>query len=197
MPEKATVAVFVSGTGTNLAALHYASRLPGARYEIVLAATNVPEAGALDFAKGEGIATFALSHRGMDRAEHEAAMDAAAREAGAAYIALAGYMRVLSAAFVTRWEGRMLNIHPSLLPRYRGLDTHRQAIEAGDSHAGVSVHLVTEDLDAGEVLGQLKVAVLPGDTPEQLARRVLFAEHQLYPRVLDDYVSRFCAADEF
>ncbi len=190
MPDKAKVAVFVSGTGTNLAALQYASRLPGAPYEIVLAASNVTDAGALDFAKAEGIPTFALSHRGMERAEHDAAMEAAALKTGAEYIALAGYMRVLSASFVKRWEGRMLNIHPSLLPKYRGLDTHRRAIDARDSHAGVSVHLVTEELDAGDVLGRLEVAVLPGDTPESLADRVRFAEHQLYPRVLGDYVSR-------
>ncbi|WP_374406095.1 phosphoribosylglycinamide formyltransferase [Pelagerythrobacter sp.] len=190
MPDKARVAVLVSGTGTNMAALLYASRLPGAAYEIVLVASNDLAAGALALAEAEGVATFALSHKGMKRAEHDAAMDAAAREAKADYIALAGYMRVLGPAFVADWQGRMLNIHPSLLPRYPGLDTHARAIAAGDGHGGASVHLVTDDLDMGEVLGRAEVAIAPGDTAETLAERVKFAEHQLYPRVLADYVSR-------
>ena len=189
-PAKAKVAVFVSGTGTNMAALLYASRLPGAVYEIVLVAANDADAGGLQIAATEGIATFALSHKGMSRADHDAAMEKAALEAGAQYIALAGYMRILSPGFVQRWEGRMLNIHPSLLPKYTGLDTHARAIEAGDAHGGVSVHLVTEELDAGEILGQIAVAIMPGDTPDTLAARVRLAEHQLYPRVLGDYVSR-------
>ncbi|MED5205186.1 MAG: phosphoribosylglycinamide formyltransferase [Pseudomonadota bacterium] len=189
-PAKAKVAVFVSGTGTNMAALLYASRLPGAVYEIVLVAANDADAGGLQIAASEGVATFALSHKGMSRADHDAAMEKAALEAGAQYIALAGYMRILSPGFVHRWEGRMLNIHPSLLPQYTGLDTHARAIEAGDTHGGVSVHLVTEELDAGEILGQIAVAITPGDTPDTLAARVRLAEHQLYPRVLGDYVSR-------
>ena len=189
-PAKAKVAVFVSGTGTNMAALLYASRLPSAVYEIVLVAANDADAGGLQIAATEGVATFALSHKGMSRADHDAAMEKAALEAGAQYIALAGYMRILSPGFVQRWEGRMLNIHPSLLPKYTGLDTHARAIEAGDAHGGVSVHLVTEDLDAGEILGQIAVAITPGDTPDTLAARVRLAEHQLYPRVLGDYVSR-------
>ena len=189
-PAKAKVAVFVSGTGTNMAALLYASRLPGAVYEIVLVAANDADAGGLQIAATEGVATFALSHKGMGRADHDAAMEKAALEAGAQYIALAGYMRILSPGFVQRWEGRMLNIHPSLLPKYTGLDTHARAIEAGDAHSGVSVHLVTEELDAGEILGQIAVAITPGDTPDTLAARVRLAEHQLYPRVLGDYVSR-------
>ena len=190
MPDKAKIAVFISGAGTNMAALLYASRLPGSPYEIVLVAANDPSAEGLDFARAEGIATFALSHRGMSRADHDAAMESAALGAGAQFIVLAGYMRILSPGFVQRWEGRMLNIHPSLLPKYPGLDTHGRAIAAGDSHGGVSVHLVTEELDAGEVLGQAKVAIREGDTPEALAARVRLAEHQLYPRVVADYVSR-------
>lgn len=190
MPDKARVAVFVSGTGTNMAALLYHSRLPGCPYEIVLVAANDPAAKGLALAQAEGVATFALSHKGMSRADHDAAMEGAALEARADYIALAGYMRILTPAFVKRWEGRMLNIHPSLLPKYPGLETHARAIAAGDSHGGVSVHLVTEELDAGEVLGQIPVAIHAGDNAETLAARVLFAEHQLYPRVLADYVSR-------
>ena len=188
--KPARVAVLISGKGTNMAALLYASRRAGAAYEIVLVASNDPEAEGLKLAEAEGLATFALPHRGMHRAEHDAAMDRAVREAGAEYIALAGYMRILGAEFVAGWQGRMLNTHPSLLPKYPGLDTHARAIEAGDTHAGASVHIVTDDLDMGEVLGQVEVAVAPGDTPETLAERVKLAEHQLYPRMLSEYLAR-------
>lgn len=187
---KARVAVLISGAGSNMAALLYASRLPGAAYEIVLVASNDPAAAGLSLAKAEGIETFALSHKRLARAEHDAAMDEAIRASGADYVALAGYMRILTDEFVGGWQGRMLNIHPSLLPKYKGLDTHARAIEAGDSHGGVSVHIVTPELDAGEVLGQLPVAIRAGDTADTLAARVRLAEHQLYPRVLADYVSR-------
>lgn len=187
---RARVAVFISGAGTNMAALLYASLLPDCPYEIVLVASNHPDAPGLALAEAEGIATFALSHKGVARAEHDAAMHRAAVEAGADYIALAGYMRILTSEMVAKWEGRILNIHPSLLPNYPGLDTHARAIAAGDSHGGVSVHLATADLDAGEVLGQAKVAILSSDTPDTLAARVRFAEHQLYPRVLANFVSR-------
>lgn len=187
---KARVAVFISGAGTNMASLLYASRLPGCPYEIVLVASNDPAAPGLALAEAEGVATFARSHRGLSRAEHEAALEKAALDAGAEYIALAGYMRILTPAMAARWEGGLLNIHPSLLPKYPGLDTHARAIEAGDRHGGASVHLVTEALDGGEVLGQIPVAIAPGDTPATLASRVLLAEHQLYPRVLADHVSR-------
>lgn len=190
MAEKAKIAVFISGTGSNMAALLYASRMADCPYEVVLVASNDPAAPGLRLAEAEGVATFALSHVGMGRAEHEAALDAAAREAGADHIALAGYMRVLTPSMVARWQGRMLNIHPSLLPLYPGLDTHARALAAGDRHAGATVHLVSEEVDGGEVLGQLSVAIQLGDTPESLSRRVLIAEHQLYPRVLADYVSR-------
>lgn len=190
MAEKAKIAVYISGTGTNLAALIYASRLADCPYEIVLVASNIAGAGGLALAELEGIATFTHSHKGVSREEQDAAMEAAVLEAGADYIVLAGYMRILSEAFVARWEGRMLNIHPSLLPKYKGLDTFARAIEAGDSHAGSSVHIVTPELDAGEVLAQVKVAIAPDDTAETLAARVKPAEHQLYPRAVADYVSR-------
>lgn len=187
---KARVAVFISGSGTNMAALLHASRMPDSEYEIVLVASNDPAAKGLTVAEAEGVPTFALPHKGMARTEHDAAMERAALDAGAQFIALAGYMRILSSEFVSRWEGRMLNIHPSLLPKYRGLHTHERALEAGDSHAGCTVHLVTADLDDGPILGQAKVAILPGDTPDTLGARVLIAEHQLYPRVLNAFVSR-------
>lgn len=176
--------MLISGSGTNMAALLYASRSPDCPYEIVLVASNNPEAGGLTLAEAEGVPTFVLPHKGMARLDHDMAMDAAVRESGAEAIALAGYMRVLTAEFVGRWQGRMVNIHPSLLPKYKGLHTHERAIEAGDSHAGCTVHLVTAELDDGPILGQTRVAVLPGDTPERLAARVLIAEHQLYPRCL-------------
>lgn len=191
MAEKARIAVLISGAGTNMAALVYASRIADCPYEVVLVASNDPAAAGLAFAEAEGIPTFALPHKGMTRAAHDAAMEAAVLEAGAEYIVLAGYMRILSDGFARRWAGRMLNIHPSLLPLYKGLDTHARAIAAGDSHAGTSVHLVTPELDAGEVLAQIAVPIAAGDTPESLAERVKLAEHQLYPRAVADYVSRW------
>ncbi|MCK0098134.1 phosphoribosylglycinamide formyltransferase [Qipengyuania sp. S6317L1] len=173
-----------------MAALLYASRLKDAAFEIVLVASNVEGAEGLTLARTEGLATFTHSHKGITREEQDAAMEAAAVEAGADYIVLAGYMRILSQGFVERWEGRMLNIHPSLLPKYKGLNTFARAIESGDSHAGSSVHIVTHELDAGEVLAQVKVAIAADDTAESLAARVKIAEHQLYPRAVADYVSR-------
>lgn len=191
MTDRARIAVLISGAGTNMAALVYASRIAHCPYEVVLVASNDPEAAGLKLAAAEGIATFALPHKGMTREAHDAAMEAAVLKAGADHIVLAGYMRILSDGFVERWEGRMLNIHPSLLPKYKGLDTHARAIEAGDSHGGTSVHLVTPELDAGEVLAQIAVPIAPGDTPASLAERVKLAEHQLYPRAVADYVSRW------
>ena len=187
---KAKVAVLISGSGTNMAALLYASRQPDAAYEIVLVASNDPAAGGLRLAEAEGVPTFALSHKGMERAAHDAAMDTAIRGSGAEYVALAGYMRILTPEFVAGWADRMVNIHPSLLPLYKGLHTHERALEAGDSHGGCTVHLVTADLDDGPILGQSPVAILPGDTPDTLAARVLIAEHQLYSRCLAALVSR-------
>lgn len=190
MPDRAKVAVLISGSGTNMAALLYASRAKDCPYEIVLVASNDPEARGLVLAEAEGVATFALSHKGMTRSEHDRAMDAAIRASGAQWIALAGYMRILTPEFVAGWEGRMVNIHPSLLPKYTGLHTHQRAIEAGDLHGGVTVHLVTAELDNGPVLGRIPVAIAPGDTPESLAARVLIAEHQLYSRCLAKLVMR-------
>lgn len=190
MAEKARIAILISGAGTNMAALVYASRIADCPYEAVLVASNDPQAAGLRLAEAEGIATFARPHKGMARADHDALIEAAVRQADAQYIVLAGYMRILSDGFVGRWAGRMVNIHPSLLPKYKGLDTHARAIDAGDSHGGTSVHLVTAELDAGEVLAQIAVPIAPGDTPETLAERVKLAEHQLYPRALADYVRR-------
>ena len=192
---KAPVAVLISGSGTNMAALLYASRAAECPYQIVLVASNNPDAAGLTLAAAEGVATFVLPHRGMSRTEHDRAMDAAIRAAGARFVALAGYMRILSPEFVAQWDGRMVNIHPSLLPSYPGLHTHERSLAAGDSRAGCSVHLVTADLDAGPLLGQTPVAILPGDTAETLAARVLIAEHQLYSRCLAELVTRETSPD--
>ena len=187
---KTPVAVLISGSGTNMTALLYASRADDCPYEIVLVASNNPEAAGLTLAAAESVGTFVLPHKGMLRAEHDAAMDEAIRKSGAQFVALAGYMRILTPEFVAGWDGRMVNIHPSLLPQYPGLHTHDRALAAGDRQGGCSVHLVTAELDSGPLLGQTAVAVLPGDTAETLAARVLIAEHQLYPRCLAELVSR-------
>jgi len=186
---RAKVGVLISGRGSNMAALLYAAKYPDCPYEIVLVAANDPQAPGLKLAEAEGVATFGLSHKGMKRAEFDTIIDAELCRTGADYIALAGYMRLLSPEFVGRWEGRMLNIHPSLLPKYKGLDTHQRAIDAGDRVAGCSVHIVTAELDDGPVLGQTEVAVLPDDSADTLAARILIAEHQLYPRVLAEFVT--------
>jgi len=184
MPERTRVGVLISGTGSNMAALLYASQAPDCPYEIVLVASNNPEAPGLALARGEGIATFAHPHQGLKRAEFDAIIAAELDRHGVEIVALAGYMRLLSPGFVAKWQGRCLNIHPSLLPAHKGLDVHEAVLAAGDSGTGCTVHLVTPELDDGPILGQIRVAVLPGDTPASLANRVHYAEHQLYPRVL-------------
>ncbi|MGB3721586.1 MAG: phosphoribosylglycinamide formyltransferase [Pacificimonas sp.] len=188
--QRARIAVLISGQGTNMAALLYASRASDCPYEIVLVAANDPDAPGLALAKAEGVQIWAKSHRGMDRTAFDTEIGAAVEAANADYIALAGYMRLLSPDFVARWQDRMLNVHPSLLPKYKGLGTFQRAIDAGDSHAGCSVHIVTPEVDDGPVLGQTKVAILPGDSAETLARRVQFAEHQLYPATLARWITR-------
>jgi phosphoribosylglycinamide formyltransferase-1 len=192
---KVRVAVLISGTGTNMASLLYAAKADDCPFEIALVASNNPDAAGLKLATAEGIPTFAHPHKGLAREAHDAVMHDAIIAAKADYVALAGYMRILSSEFVANWEGRMLNIHPSLLPRYKGLHTHERALEAGDSHAGCSVHLVTAELDDGPILGQTPVAILPGDTAESLAARVLIAEHQLYASTLAAYVAREASPD--
>lgn len=189
------MAVLISGSGTNMAALLYASRAGDCPYEIVLVASNRADATGLTLAEAEGAATFVLSHKGMDRAEHDLAMHEAIMASGAKYVVLAGYMRILTSEFVSKWEGRMLNIHPSLLPKYPGLHTHQRALEEGDTQGGCTVHLVTPELDDGPILGQIPVAVLPDDTPDTLAARVLIAEHQLYSRCLAQLVTRETSAE--
>ena len=190
MADRVRVAVLISGRGTNMAALLYAAKREDCPYEIVLVAANDPEARGLALASAEGVPTFAQSHKGIERSEFDAILDREVRQADADYVVLAGYMRILSDDFVGKWAGRLLNIHPSLLPKYPGLDTHRRAIDAGDTVSGCTVHLVTPALDEGPILGQTEVAILPGDTPEKLATRIRLAEHQLYPRVFEELVTR-------
>ena len=177
----AKVAVLISGSGTNMAALLYASRQPDAAYEIVLVASNDPAAGGLRLAEAEGVPTFALSHKGMERAAHDAAMDTAIRGSGAEYVALAGYMRILTPEFVAGWADRMVNIHPSLLPAFPGLHTHQRALEEGVRIHGCTVHFVTPALDHGPVIVQAAVPVCDGDDEAALAARVLQQEHVVYP----------------
>lgn len=183
---KSKVGILLSGRGSNMMALVEQAR----GYDVVLVASDKPDAAGIAWARERGLPTFTQSPKGMPKADYEAAIDAALRAAGVEVIALAGYMRLLSDAFVARWRGRIINIHPSLLPKYKGLDTHARAIAAGDAVAGCSVHIVTEELDGGEVLGQAEVPIQPGDTADTLAARVLDAEHRLYPSVLADFVTR-------
>jgi formyltetrahydrofolate-dependent phosphoribosylglycinamide formyltransferase len=179
------LAILISGAGTNMQALASAARDPGYPAHVVLVLSNRPAAPGLAWAAREGLPTAALDHRDFaDRAAFDAALDAALRAHGAEVVALAGFMRILGPAFIQAWAGRIVNIHPSLLPRHPGLDTHARALAAGDSEAGCTVHEVTADLDSGPIIAQARVPVLPGDTPATLGARVLAAEHRLYPQAL-------------
>lgn len=190
--SKPRVAILISGDGSNMVALVEASRAHDCPYEVVLVLSNNPDAGGLAKAAALGVPTLAIDHRphGKDREAHERLIDAALRQAGAQYVVLAGYMRILTPFLVEAWAGRMLNIHPSLLPKYPGLNTHQRALDAGDAEAGCTVHLVTTGVDEGPVLGQARVAILPGDTADTLADRVKAEEHRLYPAALADLVRR-------
>ena len=171
-----------------MATLVAASQAADCPYRVVLVAANDPDAGGIALAQAAGIPTFAHSHKGLKRADFDALLDTAIRAAGAERIALAGYMRLLSPGFIAGWQGRIVNIHPSLLPLYKGLDTHARAIAAGDAEAGCSVHVVTPELDDGPVLAQARVPILQGDDADTLAARVLVAEHRLYPQALAEWV---------
>ena len=183
------VAVLISGAGSNMAALIDAGQQADAAFKVVLVVSNKPEAGGLAVAGAKGVASVAVDQRpfGKDREAHERAVDAALAAHDIEVVALAGYMRLITPWLVGRRAGRMLNIHPSLLPKYPGLDTHARALAAGDAEAGCSVHLVTEGVDEGPVLARATVPVLADDTPGALAQRVLAAEHNLYPRALADF----------
>ena len=183
MREPKRVAILISGRGSNMRAL--VERAAG--YEVALVASNRPDAAGLDYARSAGLETWALDSKGMDKEAFDRRLSDALDQHHVGTIALAGFMRILSPWFVKEWRGRIVNIHPSLLPKYRGLDTHSRALTAGDAISGCSVHVVTSDLDSGPVLGQAKVRILPRDDSESLAARVLEEEHRLYPIVLEQY----------
>jgi phosphoribosylglycinamide formyltransferase-1 len=182
------VAILISGGGSNMMSLvddmvgHHPCRP-------CLVLSNVPDAGGLAKARARGIATRVIDHKAFanGRSKFEAALHDALLFAGPDLICLAGFMRILSADFTAKWHGRMLNIHPSLLPKYRGLHTHQRAIDARDAYHGCSVHEVTAELDGGPVWGQARVAIAPGDTAQTLAAKVLPLEHRLYPMVLRQF----------
>jgi formyltetrahydrofolate-dependent phosphoribosylglycinamide formyltransferase len=179
-------AVLISGGGSNMAALIEAARQPGYPAEIALVLSNAPDAGGLAKARAAGVTTVALDHRlfGRDRDAFDAALHDLLIGHDIAFVALAGFMRILTPGFVAKWEGRMINIHPSLLPLHKGLNTHARAIAAGDTVAGCTAHWVSAELDSGEIILQAEVEILPGDTAEALAARVLAEEHRIYPAAL-------------
>ena len=183
-PDPAKVAILISGRGSNMRAL--VEQADG--YEVVLVASNRPEAKGLEYAEARGIPTWAEDSRGQVRDAYDKTLGDRLAESGAGTIALAGFMRILGSDFIRRFESRMLNIHPSLLPKYKGLDTHARALAAGDAEHGCSVHVVTEELDAGEVVAQARIPVQPGDSVESLERRILAEEHRLYPAALAKFV---------
>jgi phosphoribosylglycinamide formyltransferase 1 len=179
------VGVLASGRGSNLAALIEAASDPAYPAEIALVIVNVRGAAAMDRAAAAGIPTRLIEHRAFpDRNAFDAALDAALRAAGIELVCLAGFMRLLTLQFVEAWRDRMINIHPSLLPAFPGLDTHARALQAGVKIAGCTVHFVRAETDSGPILAQAAVPVLPEDTPDSLAARVLEAEHRLYPLAL-------------
>jgi phosphoribosylglycinamide formyltransferase-1 len=179
-------AVLISGRGSNFSALHAASLAPGYPAEIVLVIANRADAPGLRLAEAAGVPTAVIEHRafGRDRAGFDAALDARLRGDNIALVALAGFMRLLTAPFVAAWQDRLVNIHPSLLPAFPGLDTHARALAAGVRLHGCTVHLVRPEMDSGPILAQAAVPVAPDDTESSLAARVLAAEHRLYPMAL-------------
>ena len=185
------LAILISGRGSNMEAILEAAQDPAYPAKPVLVLSNRPDAKGLETARAAGIATAAIDHKtyGKDREAFERAMHEQLTEAGVEIIALAGFMRVLTPWFVNTWEGRMVNIHPSLLPKYKGLDTHQRALDAGDTEAGCTVHWVSPGVDDGEIIQQASLPILPGDPADSLAARLLPVEHQLYPEAL----SKACA----
>jgi phosphoribosylglycinamide formyltransferase-1 len=185
MGERVRTAVLISGRGSNLKSLIDACAAPDFPAEIVLVISNVETAGGLQFARDAGIATRVIPHKPFpSREEFDAEIDKALREAEAALVCEAGFMRIHSEWFARRWEGKILNIHPSLLPLFKGTKVHEQALAAGVTESGATVHFLMPELDSGPIIAQRKVPVLPGDTVETLSARVLEAEHELYPEAL-------------
>jgi phosphoribosylglycinamide formyltransferase 1 len=191
-------AVLISGRGSNMVALIEAARSPGFSAEIVLVLSDAPDAAGLSLARDLGVAAAAIDFRGYTgKPAFEAALDARLESGSIDIVCLAGFMRVLSPSFVERWQGRMLNIHPSLLPNLRGLNTHERALAQGLVEHGCTVHLVTAELDAGPILAQARVPVLPGDAVAALAARVLKEEHRIYPQALDELARSLRGRDDY
>jgi phosphoribosylglycinamide formyltransferase-1 len=183
---KKRVAVLISGRGSNMTALIEAARTPDYPAEVVLVVSNRPEASGLARAASAGIPTAIIDHRpfGENREAFEHALDAKLRTSEIDIVCLAGFMRLLTPWFVNRWSGRLLNIHPALLPHFKGLHTHRRALEAGVRRHGATVHFVVPEMDCGPIVVQDSVPVMPGDTEAALAERVLEVEHRIYPQAL-------------
>jgi len=189
------VAVLISGRGSNMRALIEAARVATLPYEVALVVASKADAEGLAVARELGVEAIAVPSKDYaEREAHERAVDAELKARDIEVVALAGWMRILTGWFVREWQGRLVNIHPSLLPKYPGLDTHSRALEAGDAVAGCTVHLVTEGMDEGPMLAQAEVPVLPGDTAETLGGRVLEVEHRLYPEALAAFCARLPAA---
>lgn len=182
---KARTAVLISGRGSNLKALIDACAARDFPAEISLVISNIADAGGLDHARKAGIATKVVSHKGFSsREEFDRALDAELRAANIEIVCLAGFMRILSDWFAHQWAGRLINIHPSLLPAFKGLNVHQQALDAGVRVAGCTVHFVVPELDSGPIIAQASVPVLPGDDADALAERIIVEEHKLYPEAL-------------
>jgi phosphoribosylglycinamide formyltransferase 1 len=196
--QKKRVGILISGRGSNMEALIAAARDPGYPAEIVCVISNRPEAAGLEKAQAEGIPASVVDHKSFKgREAFEDALDANLKSFGVELVACAGFMRLMTPGFVTRWHDRMLNIHPSLLPAFPGLDTHAHALALGVKITGCTVHIVRPDMDSGPIIAQAAVPVCNGDTAEQLAARVLAAEHRLYPYALALVASgRVTVADE-
>lgn len=185
MTVKKRVAILISGRGSNMKALVEAARAPDYPAEIVVVVSNRPDAAGLAWAREQGIPTLGLDHKLYENREHfEGQLQGVLNMSRVDIVALAGFMRLMTPGFVERWRDRMINIHPSLLPAFKGLHTHERALEAGVKISGCTVHLVRPEMDEGPIIGQAAVPVEAGDTPETLAARVLAAEHRLYPQAL-------------
>lgn len=194
--KRQKLAILISGRGSNMEALLRAAENPAYPAQPVLVASNRPDAKGLETAASAGIATASVDHKiyGKDREAFERVLDTELEKVGTEIIALAGFMRVLTPWFVGKWQGRMVNIHPSLLPKYKGLHTHQRALDAGDTEAGATVHWVSPGVDDGEIIQQARLPILPGDTADSLAARLLPVEHKLYPEALAKACARLQAS---
>ncbi|WP_119391403.1 phosphoribosylglycinamide formyltransferase [Taklimakanibacter lacteus] len=190
MSRRRKVGILISGRGSNMQALIEAAKDPNYPAEIAVVISNRPDAKGIDFARAQGIATEIIDHKSFEsRGAFDRALDAALERHDVEFVACAGFMRVMTESFVASWRDRMINIHPSLLPAYKGLHTHERALKDGVTRHGCTVHVVRSDVDTGPIIAQARVPVLKSDTAETLAERVLDAEHKIYPRALALLVS--------